>query len=78
MVHTRKNTFICGIMKGVHSDWVYRQLEGAVDGVIDFKVEESGDEVRNLMRIRVMRNVGFDSRWQQLKIGDNFEVTLEK
>ncbi len=74
----RSTTTIRGIMNGVHSESVYRQLEGASDGVIDFKLEETGEEVRNLMRARVMRNVHFDSRWHQLKVGKNFEVTVEK
>jgi hypothetical protein len=30
------------------------------------------------MRIRSMRNVGFDSEWHQLKVGDKFEISLEK
>jgi KaiC/GvpD/RAD55 family RecA-like ATPase len=69
---------IYGIMRGVHSQSAYDRLEGAATGVIDFKVDESGEEVRNAMRIRVMRNVGYDSRWHQLMIGENFEITLEK
>ena len=33
------------------------------DGVIDFKLEEVGKEVRNLTMIRSMRNVGYDGKW---------------
>ena len=73
-----QSTLIIGIMRGIHSDRVYRILEGAVEGVIDFKLDESGEETRNIIRIRRMRNVGFDSRWHKLKIGKNCEVTLEK
>jgi len=69
---------LTGIMSGIHSDWFYRRLEAEVDGVIDFKIEERGGEVVNLMRIRVMRNVAFDSRWHPLRVGENFEVTFEK
>lgn len=71
-------TAVRGIMKGVHSDWVYKQLEGAVQGIIDFKVEDVGTGTKNLIRVRSMRNVGFDSEWQSLKVSENFEVTLEK
>jgi KaiC/GvpD/RAD55 family RecA-like ATPase len=52
-------------------------LEAAVDGIIDFKLEEVGEETINLMRLRSMRNVGFDSRWHRLRVKENFEVTLE-
>jgi len=73
-----KSVWIRGVVKGVHSEWVYKRLEDAYDGIIDFKIDEERGEVRNLMRIRSMRGVGFDSRWHRLKIGDNLEVTLEK
>ncbi len=73
-----KEHAIRGIMKGVHSDWAYKRLEAASAGVIDLKLDETGEEPRNLIRIRSIRNVGFDARWHPLKIGENFEVTLEK
>ena len=58
-----KSTFIVGVIRGIHSDWVYRQLEDAADGVIDFKIDEIGEETRDVFRIRSMRNVPFDRRW---------------
>ncbi len=73
-----KSTLIMGLLRGVHSDAVYRQLEDAADGVIDFKIEDAGQEAKDVFRIRSMRNVSFDRRWHRLKIGENFEVTLEK
>ncbi len=73
-----QSSLITSVMRGLHSDWVYKQLEGAVDGVIDFKLDETADPPRNLMRIRTMRNAGFDGRWHPLKIGENFEITLHK
>ncbi len=66
------------IIRDLHSAWLYKQLEAAVDGIIDFKLEEEGREAQNFMRIRTMRKVNFDSRWHRLRIADNFEVTLEK
>jgi len=74
----RKAIGLCSIMQGIHSEWVYKRLEGASDAVIDFKIDESSDEVRNLIRIRLMRDAHFDSRWHHLKIGENFDITLEK
>ena len=74
----RKSTTIRGLMKGVHSESIYRQLEGAHDGIIDFKLEEVGEETRNLIRIRNMRDVGFDGRWHTLKVGEGLQVTLDK
>jgi KaiC/GvpD/RAD55 family RecA-like ATPase len=73
-----KSTGILGVIKGIHSDWAYKNLEAACDGVIDLKLDETGEEARSVIRIRSMRNVGFDSRSHQLTIGENFELTLQK
>ncbi len=72
----RKSTAISAIMRGVHSDWVYRMLEGAADGVVDLKLDEAAEEASNLVRVRTMRTVGFDGRWHRLSIGRTFKVTL--
>jgi len=69
---------IGGLLKGIHSGWVYNRLEAAADGIIDFKIEEEGKTLRDMMRIRTMRSVHFDREWHELKIGENFEITLKK
>jgi KaiC/GvpD/RAD55 family RecA-like ATPase len=73
----RKITGIGGIMVGLHSTAAYKRLEGAVDGVLDFKVEEVEGELKTLMRIRVVRDLTHDSRWHQLKVNENSQVTLD-
>jgi KaiC/GvpD/RAD55 family RecA-like ATPase len=76
---TRKSTAITGLMTGVHSEWVYKQMEGAHDSIVDFRLEEtSNGETTDVMRIRNARNVTFTKGWRRLKIGKNFEVTLDK
>ena len=47
---------------GVHSDSAYKQLEAAVEGMNDVKVEEAGGELCNFIRIRKMLNAKFDAR----------------
>lgn len=74
----RKITYIAAVMRGIHSEWVYKRLESAMDGVIDFKIDETEGRTRDLIRIRTMRNVHFDREWHEIKIGQNFDVTLEK
>lgn len=74
--HIRQSTGIGGIIRGLHSDSVYKRLEAAYDGVIDLKLDEAGEEPRNMIRIRSMKNVGFDGRWHSLKISENLEVTI--
>ena len=71
-----KSTTIAGIIQGLHPDSVYKQLEAAVDGVVDFKLDEATNPPTNLMRIKSVRNIGFDGRWHQLKKGENSEVIL--
>ncbi len=78
MAKSRQVTQIVGIMAGVHSEWAYKQLEAAADGIIDFKVEDVHEETQDLMRIRTVRKIRCDRKWHRLKIGENFEVTLEK
>jgi hypothetical protein len=65
-------------IRGAHSDWFYKQLEAAHEGIIDFRLDDTADPARNLMRVRSLRDVGFDGRLHQLKIGTSLEVTLEK
>lgn len=78
MTRARKITSLAGVIEGIHSDWAYKQLEAAADGIIDFKLDESGEETRSMMRIRNMQNANCDRRWHELKVSKNFEVTLDK
>ena len=78
MAKSRQMTQLMGVVEGIHSTWAYKQLETAVDGIVDFKVKDADGERRTFIGIRNMRNVRFDSRWYPLSIGENFEVTLEK
>jgi KaiC/GvpD/RAD55 family RecA-like ATPase len=78
MGKSRQLTQIMGFMSGIHSSWAYKQLEAAVDGIVDFKLDETSDSVKSLMRIRSLRKVGFDGRWHRLKFAENLEVTIEK
>ena len=66
------------VMKNVHSDWVYKKLEGAHDGTLEFKLEEVGNTSKDLLRIKTMRNAAFNREWHELKIRENFEVAVGK
>jgi KaiC/GvpD/RAD55 family RecA-like ATPase len=69
---------LSALTRGLHGEWVYKKLEAEADGVIDFKLDEAADPPKNLIRIRSLRDVGFDGRWHPLKINENFEVAIEK
>ena len=73
----KKSTLVLGIMKDVHSDWAYKQLEGSADGIVDFKIDDIGGKTRDLMQIRTMRNVHFNREVRELKVKENFEITLQ-
>ncbi len=72
----RNSTVIHSLAQGVCSEYIYRNMETSADGIVEFKLEGS-EEARDLVRIKSMRNVGFDRRWHPLKIDDKFEVTIE-
>jgi len=77
-VRLTKTLQITAYIRGAHSDWLYKQLEAAHDGIIDFKLEEVEKRTKTFMRIRSMRDVPHDSEWHRLKIAENSEVILEK
>lgn len=60
------------------SDWVYKRLENAHDGVVDLKIEEGNGEIRNLLRIRIMRDLAFDSKWHEVVADEKLEHTLRE
>ncbi len=72
-----KSTGIAGVLKGAHSNWAYEHLESASDGVIDFELDATKDPPINLIRIRSIKNAAYDGRWHTVRIGENFQVTLE-
>ena len=72
----QKSTLILGIIRGIHSDWAYKQLEAAADGIIDFRLEETGEQTRNLMRISSLRSGSFESRWHEVRFDDNSAASL--
>ena len=75
----RSITCLRGVIRDLHSSLVYKRLESVSDGIIDFRINTDHEETINEIRIRTMRNVGFDSHWHRLRVDpETFEVTLEK
>lgn len=66
-----------GIMRGVHSDWLYKRLEGGYDGVLDLRVFETEGEVKNFLRVRAFRGQPHDTKWHLVEITKNGEAKLE-
>lgn len=78
MAKIRKSTIIISLIRGVHSDWVYKRFEASADGIIEFKLDETADPPQNLMRIKAMKDIGFDGHWHKIKVHKNQKVTIDK
>jgi len=74
----KKSTLVFGIMKGVHSEWAYKQLEGSADGIIEFKLHEAEGTPKDVVQVKTMRNVHYNREMSELKVQENFEVTLRR
>ena len=74
----RKSITMQGFVRGIHTDQLYKLMENASDGVIDIKVVERGEETRNLLRVRGLKGQPHDTRWHEITIKSNGEVTLAK
>lgn len=73
-----KNIVFQGLVRGVHSDWVYRRMEADWDGVIDIRVKDEGGEARSYLRVRSLKGQPYDGRWHEMEIKPNGEATLAK
>lgn len=72
----RKGITIQGLVRGLHSDWLYKRMESASDGIIDVRVMERDEEAKNLLRLRTMKGQPHDAHWHEIRIKSNGEATL--
>jgi len=61
MAASRKSTSLHGIMTGIHAEWVYKQMDDANNGTVDFKLDEAKGETLDVMRIRNFRNASLQA-----------------
>ena len=71
-----KRIFLSGVVRDVHTESFYKQLEMDYDGVIDLRVMERGEEVKNLLRVRSLKGQPHDTRWHEIQIKRNGEAAL--
>lgn len=67
---------IMGLVRGIHSDWFYKRMEAATDGVIDIQVLEREGKARNFLRVRGIRGLPHDSAWHEIEMRPNGEAVL--
>lgn len=71
-----KRIDLAGILRGVHTESFYKQLESIVDGVIDLRIMERDEEVKNLLRVRSLKGQPHDTHWHEIQIKPNSEAVL--
>jgi len=67
---------ITAFSHGLHSEHFYKSLEGMFDGLIEVRVVEQDNEIKNTLRIRNLKGQPHDSRWHEIQIKSNGEATL--
>jgi KaiC/GvpD/RAD55 family RecA-like ATPase len=67
---------IRGLVRGLHSDWFYKRMEAAFDGVVDLQVMEREGKARNFLRDRGIRGLPHDSAWHEIEMRPNGEAVL--
>ena len=67
---------IMAFSRGLHSESFYKSLEGMFDGLIEVRVVEQDNEIKNTLRIRNLKGQPHDSRWHEIQIKSNGEATL--
>ena len=72
----RQSITIQGFVRGIHSDQLYKYMENASDGVIDIRVQERGEETKNVLRVRSLKGRPHDTKWHEIVIKSNGEATL--
>ena len=65
-----------GFVRGLHSESFYKRIEAACDGIIDVKVLEEKEGLKNLLRLRALKGQPHDNRWHEVEIKPNGEATL--
>jgi len=65
-----------GFGRGLHSDQFYKRLENVLDGVVEVRVMEREDQVKNLVRVTSLKGQPHDTRWHEIQIKPNGEATL--
>jgi len=75
-IRRAKRVLLSGVVRAVHTESFYKQLESDADGVIDLRVMERDEEAKNLLRIRSLKGQPHDARWHEIQIKRNGEATL--
>ena len=73
-----KRITLQGFVRGIHSEWLYKRMESASDGVVEIRVMERDDEAKNFIRLRSLKGQPHDSRWHELEIHSDGGAKLDE
>ena len=71
-----KRANLLGFVRGLHTEAFYRRLENAADGLIEIRVLEHNDEVKNFLRIQSLKGQPHDTHKHEIEIKPNGEAVL--
>ena len=71
-----KRIGLAGLVRGIHSETLYRRVESATDGVIEVVVSERDDEAQDLLRVKSLKGQPRDARWHRIRVKPNGEASL--
>ena len=72
----RKGVVLRGLVRGLHSEWLYKRMEAISDGIIDVSMREQEGESKSFLRLRSLRGQPYDGRWHRIDVQPNGEATL--
>jgi KaiC/GvpD/RAD55 family RecA-like ATPase len=65
-----------GFGRGLHSEQFYKRLENMADGLIELRVMEREDRIRNFLRVTGVKGQPHDTRWHEIEVSSNGEAVL--
>lgn len=71
-----KRINLWGFGRGLHSEQFYKRLENVTDGVIEVRVMEREDQIKNLVRVTSLKGQPHDTLWHEIEIKGNGEAVL--
>ena len=66
-----------GFGRGLHSDWFYRRLENAADGLVEVRVMERDDKLGTFLRVSSLKGQQHDAGWHRVEVKPNGEALVE-
>jgi len=71
-----KRVSLNGIVRGIHSESLYRRVQNATDGVIEVVVREQNDEAQDFIRVKSLKGQPRDARWHRVQVKTHGEAVL--